>query len=327
MRLQSDNFDDMFLNSRILFLLTYETDIDFESLVDQYKLEQSIKANLQRLSATQQQKAFSPGTIEEMALIENLKLLFNFTNFCPQRSDRFLPAIPAIVDMLCRSLVSTKPPMASSIAPLVNSLINLPIDDNEDLQCALFPSDNVTYFAALLVGLLEAYLMTKTDDDIEVQTPPLIIVMRKIYEVAPKAVKLYLQSRVLPSDEDRNEVLGQTTTLPSRLLKLSTSPTAPQAREAVSSFLFELSDKDARTFVQNIGYGYASGFLFSHSLPLPDDALDSGSDPQQMSSGPSQPNNPVTGQRLEAEKPYMGSAMTKDEKEREAEKLMVLFER
>ena len=33
--------------------------------------------------------------------------------------------------------------------------------------------------------------------------------------------------------------------------------------------LFELSNSSAEEFIQNIGYGYASGFLLTHNIPVP----------------------------------------------------------
>jgi hypothetical protein len=39
------------------------------------------------------------------------------------------------------------------------------------------------------------------------------------------------------------------------------------------------------------------------------------------------PVNPITGQRLDAEQPSAQEPMTEEEKEREAERLFVLFER
>jgi hypothetical protein len=31
--------------------------------------------------------------------------------------------------------------------------------------------------------------------------------------------------------------------------------------------MFELSDQDATSFVKNVGYGFASGFLMAHEMP------------------------------------------------------------
>ena len=140
-----------------------------------------------------------------------------------------------------------------------------------------------------------------------------------------------MQWRVMPTDEERKQPLGTSSTLSSRLLRLSSSPVAPSMRENISSLLFELSDKDATSFVQNIGLGFASGFLMTHNVPIPENAMEawssgSGNNNDNGANGESA-INPITGQRLEAEHPVKMDPMTNEEKEREAEKLFVLFER
>ena len=95
--------------------------------------------------------------------------------------------------------------------------------------------------------------------------------------------------------------------------------------------LFELSDQDAATFVRNVGYGFASGFLLTHHLPVPrigSVASSEGGDRGAMvTSVDGQEINPVTGQRRDMEPVDHRPAMTDEEKEREAERLFVLFER
>ena len=168
-----------------------------------------------------------------------------------------------------------------------------------------------------------------------------------------------MRSIMLPSDEDRNTPLGRTETFSSYLLRLSLAGGAPQIRDSIQNLLFELSDKDAEKFVQNVGYGFAAGFLFSHNLTVPESATEAGSslvepDTERVSlddasknsvnsDGPLQPTdteqaskpkkmipvNPITGQRLdkEGEEEPPIPKMTQEEKEREAERLFLLFER
>lgn len=106
------------------------------------------------------------------------------------------------------------------------------------------------------------------------------------------------------------------------MLQISTSASAPKTRDNVMHLLFELSSSNAETFVHNIGYGYASGFLMTKKIPFTSQAASAGS----SSAGAI---NPVTGQRLDREPaqedPFEG--MSEADKEREAERLFVLFER
>lgn len=122
---------------------------------------------------------------------------------------------------------------------------------------------------------------------------------------------------------ERKQPLGKGTTLAARLLQLSSSASAPNTREHISWLLFTLSDQNAEQFILNIGYGYASGFLLTHNIPLP------ASSDMPSASASSRPINPITGQTLDYEPtltdPFAG--MSQEEKEREAERLFVLFER
>ena len=124
---------------------------------------------------------------------------------------------------------------------------------------------------------------------------------------------------------ERNQPLGKGTTLAARLLQLSSSASAPNTKESISYILFELSGSNAEELIRNIGYGYASGILATYKIPVPASSFKL--DPASTSS--SKPVNPITGQALESE-PIKGDlfeGMTEEEKEREAERLFVLFER
>jgi len=124
-------------------------------------------------------------------------------------------------------------------------------------------------------------------------------------------------------ERERKQPLGKGTTLAARLLQLTSSASAPNTREHISRLLFALSDSNAEQFILNIGYGYASGFLLTHNIPLPT------SSNMPNTSTSSRPINPITGQTLDSEpttaNPF--ARMSLGEKEREAERLFVLFER
>lgn len=75
----------------------------------------------------------------------------------------------------------------------------------------------------------------------------------------------------------------------------------------------------ANTFTKQVGYGNAIGFLVNKGIPV-EIPKDEHNLPENI--------NPITGQYLSAEDSGPALAdMTDEEKEREAEKLFVLFER
>ena len=80
----------------------------------------------------------------------------------------------------------------------------------------------------------------------------------------------------------------------------------------------------ATTFAAQLGYGNASGFLQNIGQLVPPSALDSSADTAASSSGVN--INPITG-AVDAPIATDEPPMTDAEKEREAERLFVLFER
>ena len=191
-----------------------------------------------------------------------------------------------------------------------------------------------------LIGILDTSVRQYNEEQLEQLAVPLVSLIRTIYNCAPESVKGHMRTAILPSNEERVRPLGTSDTMSAFLLRLSTSPVAPSLRETVSNLLFELSDRDATSFVRNVGYGFASGFLLTHDLPVPENAMeawstDVGEAAGEQSADPGErvtnvdgvEINPVTGQRRDMEANESLPDMTEEEKEREAERLFVLFER
>ena len=333
-KLKDGTPDDEFLISRILFLTTYNTNLDYEKLIDEHhladNLTQIIAKNGKQYFAKQKKvKELDP--TEDMALIETLKLFFNVTHFCPQRSGAFSQAIPHILIILAKRPIIQSKPLEPPIAQLVNALLNLPLEERDNIS-ALFPKVNLHFHAERLVEILDYSIKIYKDDDLESLVTPVLALIRKLNEIGPKEAQNFLRHRLLPTQKDREKPVGKGESLSARLIRLSTNITTPQIRENVSGLLFELSDKDARHFVQNVGYGFASGFLVQHNVPIPENAFEAWStNSSEGNTRTSQDSgkaiNPITGQTLESEAKMELPEMTNDEKEREAEKLFVLFER
>jgi hypothetical protein len=267
--------------------------------------------------------------MELMALSETVKLVFNINNFHPDLTEHFSKSIPNIFKILVRRGIP-QPPLAAPTNDLVNVLLNLDVQDTKGQQQSCFghnavfpafdPKCNVEHLVAILDKAIIAYPLAELDNSIA----PVITLLRRIYEFAPEEVKKHMQVKILPTPEERDKPLGKSNTLSSRLLNLTTSALTPNLRGNISSMLFELSDKDASTFVQNVGYGFASGFLMSHNIPMPEEEMKKHASAQAESGIPV---NPITGQRLDREEHVETEPMTQEEKEMEAERLFVLFER
>ena len=148
--------------------------------------------------------------------------------------------------------------------------------------------------------------------------------MALLFRIASRPVtKARLCTRMIACDHDRAIVLGRGVSLPHRLIKLSTQITMPELKQLAASLLFKLSNEDSRQLIANVGFGCGVGILQLVNMSLSPDDLETG---QNGMGG----FNPITGQRLDAEaadsQPDLPK-MTKEEKEREAEKLFILFER
>lgn len=331
-KLKNDSRDDEFLVSRIIFLTTYGPKINIAKLIDEDKLAERICQNLSRhaKTITNPKKPQDPNPMQDMALVESLKLLFNLTHFCPDRNGAFSPSLQHILVLVSKGPISSSKPLDPPVSQLVNALINLDLK-NKDNIATLFPKSTPNMYLDCFVEILDKSTRAYKDNELEQLVSPLLTLFRVLYEIGPDDVKAQMRKVILPSNVDRDEPLGRAQTLASRLLHLSTNPTTPNIRDHASGLLFELSDKDAGSFVRNVGYGFASGFLFSHNIAIPANAMEAysagGSERvSQESHNLEGTINPITGQFIDKEK-KVEIDMTDEEKEREAERLFVLFER
>lgn len=328
-QLKRDTWDDEFLIGRVVFLTTYGTNVDLAKLIDDYDLAETLIAKLAnhaKLATTLGKGKVDP--MEDMALGETLKLMFNVTHFCKEKSTVFTPAVPFVATLLTTRIPTPAQPLDGPFSHLVNALVNLDLTA-PTATAALYPAANPNALVNRLLHLLDLSLETYNDENLEQTVTPLVSVLRILHESAPApATVALIRGALLPTADDRGSVLGHGETTPARLLRNSTNALTPQLRETVSHFLFEMSDKDAHKFVDNVGYGFASGFLFQNNIPVPRNAPDGAVAAAGASGAGSRAVNPITGQFLDREALVdEGPEMTEEEKEREAERLFVLFER
>lgn len=324
-KLKTDNSDDEFLLSRILFLMTYGTTANFQELITKNKLADSINTCLARHAKRYvkgPRRLSTANPMDDMALTETAKLVFNITHFFPDLTPSFSNSISPLLQIAQKTKIS-RPPLQQPLQACINSLINLDLADKSS-RSSLFPRSDPKGITEHLVAILDACVTSYKDSELDQTASPVITLLRKIYKEAPDQVKRHMETLLLPTDADRAKPIGKSDVLSSRLLQLSTSAISPTLRTSIQAMLFELSGEDPNKFVANVGYGYASGFLMSQNIPVPQNATDAWTD----GGGEGVRINPITGQRLDAEM-YVdeGPPMTDEEKEIEAEKLFVLFER
>lgn len=319
------SWDDSFLLSRILLLATYAPKSNLSELVGHHGLAEGIIANLAKHTEVMSKPSHNPkaNPMEEMALNETLRLLFNVTHHCPEHKPLFTPAIPLVIALFWKQDIVPSKPLDPPFNSLVHSLMNLDLAD-ENVQSSLCPEatdSQPSRVAARFIQLLDLALKSDEAAGLDQAVTPLIGVLTALLGNCTVEVKKYLHSTLLPTVEEREEALGQGHSLPARLLRTSNDPMTPQLGEAVSHLLFELSDKDPSKFTENVGFGYASGFLARNNIAVPANVGST------TNNSTSRPVNPITGQFIDSQRFPDVPEMTEDEKIREAERLFVLFER
>jgi len=120
---------------------------------------------------------------------------------------------------------------------------------------------------------------------------------------------------VVPADMDRSSALEKRDDFLGRCLRLMTSVYYPVLKDAIGEMLFTICGSDGQALSAAIGYGNAAGFLYNKGIMAPPPASAGGDDV-----------NPITGTRQTDTDPPL-SEMTDEEKQREAERLFVLFDR
>lgn len=292
-------------------------------------------------------------TLATDTLCEILKLTCNIAAFYPLQSSEFSASCRPILQMLS-ALAIPSPPLQPPVSSLINCLVFIVPNEPSKFMPTVYEEVHI----ARLIHILDIATQAYEEDHLDQCCSPLVQLLLLISQTAPSGIKALLQTLLLPTDKDREKVLGTDNSLPSRVLRLSTSITASQLRVLIQQLLFELSSNDEEQLVRNIGYGYASGFLHSigkqpgtrapanwNSKDSPHDSMvhtrNTGKEKGKGTidvrpASCNQPSignnmsvdiNPVTGQRRDKETHPSVPEMTLEEKEREAERLFVLFER
>ncbi|KAH9037625.1 guanine nucleotide exchange factor [Lactarius pseudohatsudake] len=126
---------------------------------------------------------------------------------------------------------------------------------------------------------------------------------------------------LLPPNLDRTVVLESRADTLGRLLRLLTSVYHTRLNSMSGELLYAVCNHDAMQLISQVGYGNVAGFLFNKGVVT-------GPPTSGGASGSADPSgaqiNPITG-AIQEERPDI--EMTEEEREHEAEKLFVLFDR
>ncbi|KAH9251194.1 hypothetical protein BASA81_010973 [Batrachochytrium salamandrivorans] len=165
--------------------------------------------------------------------------------------------------------------------------------------------------------------------DVDQALPPILILMRS-WARGDEGARAVLKELLMPDDIDRSKPLGQGTTVTNYMIWLMTSVTMLQIRDCVSELLYAICKENVSDLVAYVGYGHAAGFLMNSGMlgsvpPSQPVASEHSKDTSQLN----EEINPITGEyrRENDGRSKELDNMSEEEREREAEKLMVLINR
>ncbi|KAG0695447.1 guanine nucleotide exchange factor [Suillus ampliporus] len=150
---------------------------------------------------------------------------------------------------------------------------------------------------------------------------PLVLLITR-FCLGDDNAKTRLRQWLVPESLDRTHPLEKRADLLGRCLRLLASVYHTRLKDAMGEMLYAMCDSNATTLAGYFGYGNVAGFLFHKGVVSAPPASATSGGPPITASG--LPINPITGT---VEHPSESIDMTDEEKEHEAEKLFVLFDR
>lgn len=167
---------------------------------------------------------------------------------------------------------------------------------------------------------VRATAKAESDSTLDELLPPLVMLICKLV-TGDSGARERLREWLIPANLDRTVVLESRADTLGRLLRLLTSVYHSRLNVTSGELLYAVCNHDATMLISQVGYGNVAGFLFNKGIVTgpPSSGEAAGT------AGPSGPQiNPITG-AVQEERPDI--EMTEEEREREAEKLFVLFDR
>jgi Guanine nucleotide exchange factor synembryn len=203
--------------------------------------------------------------------------------------------------------------------------------------CALLDSTLATYWPGTIeVDAISVRSSAKMQGlNLDEIITPLVVLMARLAEDVN--ARIQMREWILPADLDRTQALEGRGDALGRCIRMLASVYYTRLKDAVGEWLFALCDSDALTLSTQIGYGNAAGYLFNKGImsapPQPPSGASSSSTSTSTNTNTAASTssgnnniNLITGM-VNREMEHDEPEMTEEEKEREAERLFVLFDR
>ncbi|XP_060884082.1 synembryn-A [Labrus mixtus] len=286
-------------------------------------------------------EAAAPISLEaSQRVIEILKILFNITYSMhrqePNEEDAALYRHLVAILRLCLTRKCTLSDDTDELqGHTVNLLSALPLQCLDVLLVAPLqgdsqPSQGVNMDCVHILLLFMERRLESGDKIKEKLTPVLNLLTESCR--AHRETRHYVRKHILPPLRDVSHRPEEGSTVKNRLIRLMTHLDT-DLKHCAADLIFVLCKENVRRFVKYTGYGNAAGLLATRGLLGGQTSRTLSSDTQYSSDSDSDTEeyrqvkdrvNPVTG-RVEAEQPDPMEGMTEDEKEEEAKRLIMLF--
>ncbi|KAJ3216366.1 hypothetical protein HK099_005902 [Clydaea vesicula] len=361
---KTQNLLSQYLLIRALFLLTIQNNDLCELVLKEFALD---KILLKIFENFVNSPNLGKVETETLILNDLLKTFYNFTHKMSsygfdgdstsdavkneeQRTadmDRYKEWIPLITKVL-----TNHPQKPNQILPTphsfaINALMNFPLINKEWKRKYWFPNDNFEFIEVLLkifeTTILKSFPTYEDIEEVSYVSPgisvddaitPLMILLCNICKWDSRAKKI-VKAKIMPPNIDRSKPLDKQNTLPSRLIAFMTSSSQANLKTTGSELMFICCDENTQNLISYTGYGHAAGFLFERGFNPNQPAqpeVQTGGGPEIEEIPEELENsvniNPITGvfEKMEVKDDKL-EEMTEEEKEVEAEKLMVLLDR
>uniref|UniRef100_A0A3Q3K3U8 Synembryn n=1 Tax=Monopterus albus TaxID=43700 RepID=A0A3Q3K3U8_MONAL len=278
-------------------------------------------------------------------IIEILKILFSITYSThrqePSDKDRKETAVTVVINNNDRCCCYTFAALYNNIIfsqshshtvnllsalPLqcLDVLLTVPLEPSSE-QCQGVNMDCVKTLLMFMERRLES------GDKVKEKLTPVLNLLTESCR-AHRETRHYIRKHILPPLRDVSQRPEEGNTVKNRLIRLMTHLDT-DLKHCAADLIFVLCKENVRRFVKYTGYGNAAGLLATKGLLGGQGPRTSSSGPWYSSDSDSDTEeyrqvrdriNPVTG-RVEAEQPNPMEGMTEEEKEEEARRLIMLF--
>ncbi|KAJ1966448.1 hypothetical protein GGI12_000092 [Dipsacomyces acuminosporus] len=295
-----------------------------QAMDELFKAAMSLTVYFQRSKHDQKQKQPGAASAGISADVTDDSLL-------PQHAAEFLEVLKVSLNTLATLPLASTGHLSSPSRQAISILLNFPTQSPESVADAWFPPDDKWRYTDCIFNTLTAVLDNATPDagsvadmadNCQVEVAPLVLVLVRL--VAENAdVRERVFKAVYPQGADYTQLPEERPGISAKLVKIMKHPQGGMLPGAMGDLLFALWAGDVKSFVMGVGYGNAAGYMLARGIEIPSDVLR-----QAAGKIDEQLVDPVTGRFLTQDGIDKELAtMTDEEKEREAERLFVLFER